>query len=524
MSYSINRSSKIWGWLAGLCIISTMVINNLALPYANYIFYGGLGLSLILLIALQRSLNMAYDILSVNTKSSSDNISKERHDLDALKKKYEAKFIEEKADLKAKIEEVRANYESAQSELELVRKAHDITKAKNEELEKIVGKFDIAAFKESAQNTKPGMNHYIKELELLTLQKDRQVASNDHFIEKILNLIPKIEHQLKRVISNTEDTAIEIGDKINHIYTKAQEHLKESNEISNQFSGSGDETGRSLSSVLKGALALLSEMTGMLDENSKLSLNYSKSIEEILANTATINKITEDIQYISDQTNLLALNAAIEAARAGEHGRGFSVVAEEVRKLSDRTNQASNDITQIVTKVNTSVQLMSESLKQNLHETEQNKNTVDKAVEELVNTVRHSTEVFSQLISGAVQSSEAVAYNIDQIIMNLQFEDITKKEIEGALAPLMQIRSLAEEIGSKDHTIRSSSIQDGSAHPPSVSPKKALEKLATPPVPEAKAAPKAAPAPAAAAPKEEVASDSGAPKQSDASLGDVLFF
>ncbi|MCX6128050.1 MAG: methyl-accepting chemotaxis protein [Proteobacteria bacterium] len=187
----------------------------------------------------------------------------------------------------------------------------------------------------------------------------------------------------------------------------------------------------------------------MLHENGNLNLHFSQSIQVILESTATINKITEDIQYISDQTNLLALNAAIEAARAGEHGRGFSVVAEEVRKLSDRTNQASNDITQIVGKVNDSIEAISRSLIDNRSKTESKKESVDSAVKSLLQTARESTTVFSKLVDSSVVSSQSVAHNIDQIILSLQFQDITRQEIEAAIVPIRQISSLAEEMVTK---------------------------------------------------------------------------
>ncbi len=299
------------------------------------------------------------------------------------------------------------------------------------------------------------LNDRIKQLESHLSERDEHLAAQEKLMRHILELIPQIQKQMGAVVDHTETSAIEIGDKVRSIYEKAQEHLAESNEINKQFSGDPaqrnpeDEDKLSLSGVISVALKLLQDMTAMLEENGKLNLHYSQSIQAILENTATINKITEDIQYISDQTNLLALNAAIEAARAGEHGRGFSVVAEEVRKLSDRTNQASNDITQIVGKVNDSVEAISKSLTDNRSKTESKKDSVDRAVKSLLSTARESTSVFSKLVDSSVVSSQSVAHNIDQIILSLQFQDITRQEMEAAVIPIRQISNLAEEMVSK---------------------------------------------------------------------------
>lgn len=278
-------------------------------------------------------------------------------------------------------------------------------------------------------------------------QHEQNISEQQRLLQEMIALVPEITHQLLKVTKQTESSAMEIGDKVRYIFEKAQEHLVESHQISSQFTGGrSSSSGTSLSEVIQNSLGLLHELISMLDENSQLNSISSRSIDQILINTAEINKISDEIQYISDQTNLLALNAAIEAARAGEHGRGFSVVAEEVRKLSDRTSAASNSIIKIVGKVNTNIRDMSKNLLENIRKNTEKKSHVDQAVSELVRTAEESTEIFTKLIANAVTSSESVAKSIDQIVLSLQFQDITKQQIEHAMQPLDRIKTNVEEL------------------------------------------------------------------------------
>lgn len=204
---------------------------------------------------------------------------------------------------------------------------------------------------------------------------------------------------------NIQSAVIEIEDGVNKLDSNSGNCMNQMDSLSgkiNNVSSNADEiqkltniTGETISA----GISSVQSLTESAESTAEITRNVITSIEELEEKSKSIGHIVSAINEIAEQTNLLSLNASIEAARAGEAGRGFSVVAEEIRKLADQCLASASQISSIVNEIIGKTGQVVEIARQ----AETVVSSQSGAVEETTASFRHIDELVAQLL-GALET------------------------------------------------------------------------------------------------------------------------
>lgn len=281
------------------------------------------------------------------------------------------------------------------------------------------------------------INYTIEELRILVgrvTATAEQVTSASNVAQRISSDLIHASEQQSHEILDTGQAVLRMAEDI----TEVSKSASESAEVARQ----------SLAVAAQGAVAVENTIKGM-DEIRMQIQETAKRIKRLGESSQQIGEITELISDITEQTNVLALNAAIQAASAGEAGRGFSVVAEEVQRLAERSANATRQIGALVRTIQTDTQDAVAAMENSTQEVVEGAKLTDAAGAALNDISRVSNQLAEliQKISTMTEQQATSAGSVAQSIQNiLGVTEQTQRGTQQTVQSIQQLNLLAEEL------------------------------------------------------------------------------
>jgi methyl-accepting chemotaxis protein len=241
-------------------------------------------------------------------------------------------------------------------------------------------------------------------------------------------------NEVAEVVSATASAANQISSSSEEMAAGAQEQTSQAGEVAtaveemsqtilenSKNAAATAETAKQSKLTAEAGGKVVQETVRGMERIAKVVRTSAETVKALGKSSDEIGEITGVIDDIADQTNLLALNAAIEAARAGEQGRGFAVVADEVRKLAERTTKATKEIAGMIKQIQKETAGAVGSMEEGTHEVDTGIALVDEAgssLREIVDTSQRVTDMVMQIASASAEQStaaEQISKNVEAI-------------------------------------------------------------------------------------------------------------
>jgi methyl-accepting chemotaxis protein len=274
-----------------------------------------------------------------------------------------------------------------------------------------------------------------------------QMMSNSHGVMQAAGKLSVSSHRVAVSSQSQSDATTSMAAAVEEVTTSI-DHVAESSQETHNIARKAGELSVHGGEVVHGAAAEMSKIADSVNQSSQF-------IQQLGDHSNQISAIVNVIKDIADQTNLLALNAAIEAARAGEQGRGFAVVADEVRKLAERTARSTEEITAMIGSIQSGTQHAVASMQEGSARVTEGVAMATRAGESMGQIRDGANQVITAVsdISSALReqstASNQVAQNVERIARMTEENSMAANEIAGEAQELESLAAALESAVSR---------------------------------------------------------------------------
>lgn len=257
-----------------------------------------------------------------------------------------------------------------------------------------------------------------------------------------------VAFQLSTSSTQVGKTVEETVGVINQVANEIGEINKDTQHIIDQADRNKGEI-VTVGSALSKTASKITALTAQVEKNSQTENEMAERIHQLSNDTKQVKEILGIISDIAEQTNLLALNAAIEAARAGEHGRGFAVVADEVRKLAERTQKS---LVEIQSTINVIVQAIIETSEEmnlsskNMNELAKISNEVEEEISRASSTMIVATKTTEETVSILAHTAEMIDVINNEIHQINKLSGSNARSVEEIAAAAEHLSAMTENL------------------------------------------------------------------------------